>query len=775
MKFRIKNIVRNTIGILLIFAVMLSCKPTKHVPQHKFLLKNVKIECDNKDIDINELENYIKQKPNTRILNMFRFHLFIYNLSNSGKDRKWKNKFKNVIGEEPVIYEEYQTKKTLKQFKLYLKNRAYYNSTIDDTTIFKRKQATILYRISANEPFKINKIEYKIQDTAIKKILLADTLNSLLKKGILFDTEILQEERSRISNVLKNNGYYYFSKKFVDFLADSLSNSKQINLVVNIHENQQINSENQIVFSKHKKYKIKDVCFYTDYDQTKALNQKEEYFKNFDTISIEGVNFAYQNSLKITPDVIFNANYLVPDQFFSLINVSETNKRLAALQVFKIINIQFIPLEDITENYLNCKIYLSPTVSQSYTVEGELTSSSGYIGFGGNLMYKHNNLFKGAEIFNLKLLGSAESQSTVEDNPQNEKGFIPNTIEYGFETKLFLPKFLIPFNNLKNYRKFKPKTSLSLAYHYQNRPDYTRTIRNASFGYYWKGDSYTENLINPIEINSIKLSDATEEFLDYLDTLYIKSSYETQFISSTNYSYIFNNQNVKKSTDFNFFRLNTEVAGNLLTLSNLILNTKKDEDYYQVLNSRYAQYFKFDIDFRHYNYINPKNIIIYRGFFGIGIPYGNSESIPFVKKYFSGGANSVRGWRVRSLGPGSYIDSSNVPNLSADIKLEANLELRFDMFWIIKGAIFLDFGNIWALSEKTDNRIGASFEFDRFYKEIAVGTGIGLRFDFGFFVFRSDLGIKVRDPMEIENKWIIGNREYSSQDFMLNVGVGYPF
>ena len=769
-----KNITTKLLGLLLILVFIFSCKPTKNVPEQRFLLKRVKIECDNKNIDLEELENYIKQKPNTRILNLIRFHLLIYNLSNSGKERKWKNKLKNVVGEEPVIYDEYLSKKTIKQFKLFLKNKAYYNANVDDTVFYKKKQAIVTYRIFSNEPFKINEINYTITDTAIKRIVLLDTANSLLRKGILFDTEILQAERNRISNFLRNRGYYNFSKEFIDFQADSSSLSNKVNIVVNIHDYQQIDAQNKIIFTNHKKYKIKEVCFFTDYNQRKAIDQKASYFSLFDTINYEGINFAFQNSLKIKANVIYNSNYIFPDQLYSSENVTKTNKRLAALQVFGVINIQFEPYADSTDNYLKCNIYLSPATSQSYTVEGEVTSSSGFIGFGGNLMYKHNNLFKGAEIFDLKLLGSAESQSSVENGTQNEKGFIPNTIEYGISTKLLLPKFLIPFK-LENYRKFKPKTTISLAYHYQNRPDYTRTIRNASFGYYWKGASFSENIINPIEANSIKLSDATDDFLSYLDTLYIKSSYETQFISSTNYSYIFNNQNVKKSVDFNFFRLNTELAGNLLSLGNLILNSQKNEDYYQVLNTRYAQYFKFDIDYRHYNYLSPSNIFIYRGFFGMGIPYGNSESIPFVKKYFSGGANSLRAWRVRTLGPGSYVDSSNVPNLSADIKIEANFELRFDMFWLMKGAIFFDIGNIWALSEKTDNRIGADFKFNRFYKEIAVGTGFGLRFDFGFFVFRSDLGIKLRDPVEPEKKWIFGNRKYTTEDFMINIGVGYPF
>ena len=240
--------------------------------------------------------------------------------------------------------------------------------------------------------------------------------------------------------------------------------------------------------------------------------------------------------------------------------------------------------------------------------------------------------------------------------------------------------------------------------------------------------------------------------------------------------YEFSNQNKKKIRNFSYLRVRTEIAGNIINGMNMLVGTQKNEDdYYELFNTRYAQYVRADIDMRYYQYINKTSLFVYRSFFGIGNPYGNSEVLPFVKKYFAGGSNGIRAWQVRSLGPGSFIDDSNFPDLAADIKFETNIEYRFDIIWKLKGAFFIDAGNIWAIN-KYDDREGAMFKFNSFYKEIAIGTGFGARFDFDFILFRIDLGIKARDPeLPIGKRFIWLNRSLNGNDYSWNIGIGYPF
>ena len=316
-----------------------------------------------------------------------------------------------------------------------------------------------------------------------------------------------------------------------------------------------------------------------------------------------------------------------------------------------------------------------------------------------------------------------------------------------------------------------------MAYNYQRRPDYVRTVASATLSYLWRGNRHLTHMVSPIELNLVKIPYKSQQFIDWLEGKYIFYSYQPHLISVSSYSLIFSNQNIQKNRDFVYVRLNTELAGNILWSFYRVANIEEQNGSYALFNTNFAQFARGDIDLRYYNIIDENNSMVYRFFSGIGLPYSNSTALPFEKKYFSGGANSIRAWQVRNLGPGSYIDPDPgyYPNQTGDIKLEANLEYRFKLFWLLEGALFVDAGNIWAITQN-DERQGALFEFDKFYKDIAIGSGIGARFDFSYFVFRLDLGIKTRDPSAIEGKkWILGARKLTSDDLTLNLGIGYPF
>ncbi len=469
------------------------------------------------------------------------------------------------------------------------------------------------------------------------------------------------------------------------------------------------------------------------------------------------------------------SNYILPGDLYSLTNSQRSYRNLSSLKLFRLVTIDFTQVGDISPGntgLLDCSILLTPQTLQSYTVELEGTNSSGNIGAAGNLIYQHRNLFGGAENFDLRLKGALE---TLKENYSSNLG---NMIELGAEVRYSIPKFLLPFKTDQFIKKYNPRTSFSVAYNYQRRPEYTRTLANVSFGYNWRGNRFLTHIVNPIELNLVKIPYKSPEFADWLEGKYIYYSYQPHLVTVTSYSLIFNNQNIQKNTDFMYFRMNVEQAGNLLYLLYRTTGIQANNpNGYTLFNNEYSQYVRGDLDFRYYNIFDENTSLVYRVFAGAGLPYANSTALPFEKKYFAGGANGIRAWQVRNLGPGSYSEKQQTlyPNQTADIKLEGNVEYRFKLFWLLDGALFVDAGNIWAIT-KNDERPGARFLWDKFYKDIAVGTGFGTRFDFSFFIFRLDLGMKLRDPaLPLNHRWIIGNQKLNKSDFTLNIGIGYPF
>ncbi|MDP4185650.1 MAG: BamA/TamA family outer membrane protein, partial [Bacteroidota bacterium] len=436
--------------------------------------------------------------------------------------------------------------------------------------------------------------------------------------------------------------------------------------------------------------------------------------------------------------------------------------------------------DTLANKILDCYILLTPQTLQSYTFDVEGTNSSGNYGFAGNLNYQHRNIFRGAELLNVRFKGALEKQLAVVNEAKQKF----NTREYGVETDLVIPRFWAPLN-AESFSKYSmPLTRLSLSYNYQKRPDYTRTIANSQFGYDWRTSAYSRHQFNLIDFNIVHLFAKNEAFVDSIKNLYIRSSYIDHLILATNYTYTYSTQNLQKRTDYSYFRLSFETAGNSLYLLNRLMNSKKEaqtdydlsKNYYKFLNTPFAQYAKLDLEYRRGFILDYINSIVFRSFLGVALPYGNFDLIPFEKQYFTGGANGIRAWKVRSLGPGTYSAPNNVfPNQSSDIKLEANAEYRFKLFWKLEGALFLDAGNIWSINDK-DNRPGAVFKFDQFYKQIAMGTGVGTRFDFTYFIIRVDLGIKMRDPAEtVRTKWRIFDGPLKQDNLNLTFAIGYPF
>jgi outer membrane protein assembly factor BamA len=773
-----KNIFPRGPVLLLLFPALLiaSCNPTKYVPAGETLLYETRVIVNKEDIKKADLMQYVKQKPNKRIFGT-RFHLGLYNLSNLEKE-KWPHAWLREIGEEPVIFDLDATTRSRDQIESYIASKGYFDSRVMETTETANRKTKVYYNVDLKKPYIIRDLRYEIEDPLLKPLFYRDTVACLIERGKPYDVDVLQSERSRFERFIKEQGYYSFSSDHIYFNVDSTLGNRQVDIIYNIRKYQKIDENNRVTFVPHSVYQVRNVYIYPDFVPRDALEGGEEYRRNLDTTLYEGYYFISTGEKpEIKYNLIIQSLYIKPGSIYGLTKTEDTQSHLLALKTFRLVNIYYNEAIDASEAKnerltLDCNIQLTLLNQQSFKIELEGTNSAGNLGGALNLIYQHKNLFHGADLFNMKLKGAYEALSQ-----QNSK--LRSTQEFGAETSLRFPKFLVPFLHKDRFIKdYNPSTTLLAAYDYQSMPYYSRRMANATFGYAWNGKYYTTHIVNPIQVNWVDLVSIDSSFQKKIQSSsYLAYSYRDMMIIGGNYSYIFSNQKIQKSRDYWFVRINAEASGNIPSLVCRLAGLEKTDDTYQILNQPFAQYVRADIDFRYNVMVNSVSSIVYRGFIGAGIPYGNSRAIPFEKQYFGGGANGIRAWQVRSLGPGSYVpDDKNFLNQTADIKIEGNAEYRFKLFWILHGAIFIDAGNIWSYG-KDETRPGGQFTFRKFADDIAVGSGAGLRFDFGFVLMRADMGVKLRDPWLTEgSKWILANRDYNfKDDFTLVVGIGYPF
>jgi len=759
---------RYLLPLLFIVFILSSCNPTKYVPEGETLLNDNHIIINKEGVKKGDLLPYIKQNPNKRIFGT-RFYLGLYNLSNIDK-KGWPHKWLRDIGEEPAIFDPYATTKTKEQIKSYIASKGYFDSQVMETIETANKSSEVFYKIDLLPAYTIRNLYYEIADSNIQKLCYFDSVNCVIERGKPYDVDVLQAERLRFERFIKDIGFYGFSGDNIFFRVDSTIGDRQVDIYYGVKDFTKLDAFNKIILVPHSIYRVKNIYIYPDFVPKDALEGGEAYLNSLDTTNYRGYYFiTAKGKSEIKYDLIIQSLYLKPGFAFNVTNTEQSQAHLLSLKVYRLVNIYYHDVNehgiaDSSEMMLDCNIQLTPLSQQSYKVELEGTNSAGSLGGALNLIYQHKNLFHGAELFSMKLKGAYEALAQQNGKPQSAQ-------EYGVETSLRLPKFLLPFLEKERFiKKFNPTTTLLAAYNYQNLPFYTRTMANMTFGYNWKAGNYKEHIINPLQFNIVKLPYIDPAFEAEIESSsYLAYSYKDVLILGGNYSYIYNNQKIKKSRDYWFLRINAEAAGNLLSIAKKLTGAEKIDGSYNVLGQPFAQYVRTDFDLR-YNYI------LNDGFLGIGIPYGNSKAMPFEKQYFGGGANGIRAWQVRTLGPGSYTpNDTTFLNQTADIKLEANAEYRFKLFWILEGAIFLDAGNIWTYYDDSA-RPGSQFRFNRFYKEIAVGTGAGFRFDLKFVIGRIDLGMKLRDPLLTDgSKWIFMSRPYNRDDFTMVLAIGYPF
>ena len=758
---------------------MSSCRTVKYVPDNQFLLSKSKISVDNRSINKNELKNYLKQRPNTKILGFWRFHLGLYNLS----AKKNETGILKRIGEAPVILVPYLAEKSKEEFARFMHNKGYFQAKVTDTIIYKKnKKAEVYYTIISNVPHRIKSYKTEILDDSMKVLSKGDSTKSLIKLNGTFDTDVLAAESKRVLNDFQNKGFYRVDKSEIYFEADTLKAAKSVDLKL-VVEKEDISDDPAVVSERnHQRFTFRNFYFYTDYESQKQLfaeNREEATIEKNDTVKVGNQFFISKGKMRYNPELLMNMNHISDKGYYSLDLVERTYNELFSLRLFKLINIRFVETsknDSLGNPTLDCIIQLTPSVRQSYTVSLEGTNSLGNFGIAGNLGYQHKNIFRGGELLDVILMGATEKQNYG----KGDSATTFNSFESGIDTKITLPKFLAPLKTKSLFRYSTPQTLMNLSYNYQRRPDYTRTILRASLGYQWKSSEYTTHRFNLLDLNMVRMFAYDSSFVARIENLYIKSSYTDHSISAWNYSFTRNTQNIQKRSDYSYVRATFETAGTLLSgISKLFDRRLHPSDTlggmkYYFLGTPFAQYLKTDVEYRKGLLIDKFNALVFRAFAGVAIPFGNSDQVPFERKYFTGGANGIRAWPVRTLGPGSYKANANeFPNQSGDIKLEANAEYRFAMIGDFEGALFMDMGNIWSLK---DNRPGTEFSLSRFYKEIAVGTGAGLRYDFSFVIIRVDLGIKLHDPsLNPGSRWIPASNLLHKDNINIAFAIGYPF
>lgn len=732
-----------------------SCSTTKYIPEGKYLLDAVNLDIGTRNVSKVEMASFIQQKPNDP-----KLRLKIYNMV-EGDTNKWFDRKIRKIGEPPVIYNPKSEQQSVKELTIEMKNRGYLDAKVTSKADTADKKAKVSYFIESNEPYRIRNYEVRIPDTRIDSILQGRrNRNVFIKSGALFDMSTLEKERSTVSSLLRNQGYFTSTESNLHYLADTTLNSHQVDLTLIMNDTTLI-----------KPYYINKVTVYSGFD---PLNT--ESYKIVDSIHYKGITIFYDTVRFLRPSVINNNVMVRPGELFRENRGNRTYNYFNQLGNVERANVQYVKGNSQDSTLLDCDIYLTPGNIHDIQVGLDGTNKAGDLGVAANVSYGHRNLFNGAEWFNIRLRGAYEFvRSESSDILTN------NFYELGINPTLTFPKLHLPFINKTIKRRFNVNTQYGIGFDIQKRPEYTRDFFNLKWKVLWSNEKQTINQsMSILDVNYVIMPWKSEKFRNYLnndvDSL-TKHSYEDIFTAGIGYSLTFSNKESGRYRQRLYtIRFNAESSGNALKWIFDLSNAEKSPSgQYNILGNPFAQYVKGDIDFSQTYQLDRKNGFAFHAAFGVAYPYGNSIIMPFEKRYYAGGPNSIRGWSTRYLGPGSYHAGKGDPtNHVGDIRMELSGEYRYKWINWLELAAFIDAGNIWTIKDYADQP-GGYFRFLGFYKELAVGTGIGFRIDLGFLIIRLDGGTRVYDPALPEgNRWTFlkGNFSHNSAFYL---AIGYPF
>ena len=747
-----------------------SCSVSKFIPEGEYLLDDVKVVSDDKAVKPSDISGYNRQNPNSSWFSLVKVPMHIYSLSGTDTTRRI-NRFIQKLGDKPVIFDEEAAERSREDMQSALHNMGYMQADVRLRKETRKKKLRLKYLVHPGPAYRISHWDYDIQDDSVRRYM-AGYASQLMHEGMRFDVNTLDQERQQMTNHLQDRGFYRFNKEYVTCTADTVRGTHLVDLTFHIAP------YDATSHTTHARYRIGEVNVVTDFDMTHAMRQD---FARFDSLHYKGLNIFYRERPFLKPEVLSQNIAITPDSFYSDSRLQHTRSSLGRLHAIKYTDIRF--QEDAADSTrLDCHVLLSRNKVNSFSAELEGTNSAGDLGAAASLSYQNRNLFNGSELFTFKVRGAYEAVTGLQGY-SNE-----NYVEYGVEASINFPRFLFPFISAEVRQRTQATSEIGIQFNSQERPEFGRRAASVTWGYRWTYKRKWQHRVDVLDLNYVYMpwisSTFREEYLDNPENSnsILRYNYENLLIMKAGYGFTYHSDGRESRTASNnsySIRFNIESSGNLLYAFSHMLNATRNEDHqYTVANIAYAQYIKTDIDFTKSFRIDHRNSIVFHVGMGVAYPYGNSRILPFEKRYFSGGANSVRGWSVRRLGPGSFAGNDrNIDfiNQSGDIKLDLNLEYRTKLFWRLNGAFFVDAGNIWTIRDY-EEQPGGAFRFDSFYKQIAVSYGLGLRFDFDYFILRFDAGMKAVNPAYRNSKehYPLIHPDFG-RDFAFHFAVGYPF
>lgn len=751
--------------VLLHLLVLLGgCSASRFIPEDSYLLTSSNITIEGKRLSTDELQAYVPQRPNNKWFSIFKVPLGLYCLSGSDSTKHF-NRFLRRMGEAPVIYDRERAVQACRNMQLSMRGMGYLNAEVLLQEKTNRNHMKINYYIIPHECYHIRDFSLNVQDEGLRRTL--DSLNYLpaiagiasrkfrrlarsVTKDNPYSINALEAERGRIYGLLAENGYYNFNKDYVHFRVDTTVGQHQADVEMIVRK-----ERTDSTVTPHQRYHIGSISY--DFPSGKQF---------------------------LRPKVLHNATAISTGQLYREANMQETYARMARLSAVMAANVNIEPRTD-GSNLLDVGISLTPNRPNSFSAELEGTNSAGDFGAAASLTYQNRNLFRGSELFNLKLRGAFEAIKGLSGYADQ------NFIEYSIEAGLTFPDLKIPFLRSSFRRNSQATTEVNIAFDSQDRPEFHRRVLTGVLRYRWsRKNRQMLHRFDLIDIDYVFMPWISDTFRErYLSdpqnrNAILKYNYENLFILNWSYHLAYNSRPLGTSasnygTNAYTIRLGIETAGNLLyAISNMTGAQRHEDGQFTYFGISYAQYAKLDFSFCKSFLINSNNSVALHAALGIACPYGNSSILPYEKRYFSGGANSVRGWSVRELGPGSFLGSDgriDFINQTGDIKLDLNLEYRTHLFWKLDGAAFIDAGNIWTFRDYKDQP-GGQFRFDEFWRQIAVSYGLGFRLNLGYFILRFDAGMKAIHPAYTDSHrhFPIAHPNFK-RDFTFHFAVGMPF
>jgi outer membrane protein insertion porin family len=749
--------------------LLAACSGIRTLPEGEKLYTGAKVEIESseklkdKGTIRSRVNASLRPKPNSRFLGN-RPKVWIYNITDS-TSKGFRHWLHNTLGEAPVLMKDVKPKTTTDIIDAALFNMGIFNGVTQSKIIEKKKKGSIVYTVRVHNPYVIEKVNYPSDTCGICTAISNLRNKTILKPERNYDLNLLKGERKRINDGLKDLGYYFFNEDYLVFKADTSNTNRTVSLSIALKEN--IPTENLLA------YRLKDISIESDY----SLAKNDSAAK--DTLTYRGILFRGRTSIR--PRVILRSVFLKENELYSRKNHTITISRLMGMGTFKFVKINFFRSDSSGSGFLNAVIHLTPSPKKSVQAELQtISKSNNFLGPALTLAFQNRNSLHGAELFKVNLKGSMETQLTG----TNKNIF---SYEVSPELELVLPRFFTPFRIRQNRSIYIPKTKFSLGFDYLQRINfYDLSSMKFQYGYIWKENIKIDHELNPVAITYFSVTNKSREFESLLsENPFFKRSFENQLIAGINYSYTFNEQMIPSQKSQFFLKFTTDFAGNTITAYNKIFLKENADPAHPltIAGIPYSQFMRFTIDLRNYFNLNEKDKIVVRLYTGMGYPYGNSSTLPYVKQFFSGGPNSVRAFRINGLGPGrtppDSISNSILRN-GGDLKVEGNAEYRFGVYQLVKGALFIDAGNMWIQKKDTTNPY-SGFDRLKLFSELAAGIGFGLRFDASFFVLRFDLAMPVRKPwLQSSQSWVLNKMDFASpswrnDNLVLNIAIGYPF